>query len=48
MASTKDNLEAAFAGESQAFQKYTNYADKAKVVPAQKPENQIDEDEIVV
>ncbi len=29
MASTKDNLEAAFAGESQAFQKYTNYADKA-------------------
>jgi rubrerythrin len=29
MASTKDNLEAAFAGESQAFQKYTNFADKA-------------------
>jgi len=29
MASTKENLEAAFAGESQAFQKYTNYADKA-------------------
>ncbi len=29
MASTKENLEAAFAGESQAFQKYLNYADKA-------------------
>ena len=30
MASTKENLEAAFAGESQAFQKYTNYAAKAE------------------
>jgi rubrerythrin len=30
MANTKENLEAAFAGESQAFQKYTNYADKAE------------------
>jgi rubrerythrin len=29
MASTKENLENAFAGESQAFQKYTNFADKA-------------------
>ena len=29
MASTKENLETAFAGESQAFQKYTNFADKA-------------------
>ena len=29
MAGTKENLEAAFAGESQAFQKYTNYAAKA-------------------
>jgi rubrerythrin len=30
MAGTKENLETAFAGESQAFQKYTNYADKAE------------------
>lgn len=30
MATTKENLEAAFAGESQAFQKYTNYAAKAE------------------
>ena len=30
MATTKENLEAAFAGESQAFQKYTNFADKAE------------------
>lgn len=29
MASTTENLETAFAGESQAFQKYTNFADKA-------------------
>ena len=29
MASTKENLETAFAGESQAFQKYTNFANKA-------------------
>lgn len=30
MADTKENLEAAFAGESQAFQKYLNYAEKAE------------------
>ena len=30
MASTKENLETAFAGESQAFQKYTNFAAKAE------------------
>ena len=30
MASTKENLETAFAGESQAFQKYINYAAKAE------------------
>jgi len=29
MASTKDNLKEAFAGESQAFQKYTSFAEKA-------------------
>ena len=29
MATTKENLETAFAGESQAFQKYTNFADRA-------------------
>ena len=30
MASTKDNLKEAFAGESQAFQKYTAFAEKAE------------------
>jgi len=30
MATTRENLEAAFAGESQAFQKYTNFAAKAE------------------
>lgn len=30
MASTKENLEMAFAGESEAFQKYRNYANKAE------------------
>jgi rubrerythrin len=30
MASTKDNLSDAFAGESQAFQKYTSFAEKAE------------------
>jgi rubrerythrin len=30
MASTIDNLKEAFAGESQAFQKYTNFAKKAE------------------
>ena len=30
MPDTKDNLAEAFAGESQAFQKYTSYAEKAE------------------
>jgi rubrerythrin len=30
MATTKDNLKEAFAGESQAFQKYTSFAEKAE------------------
>ncbi len=30
MATTKENLQEAFAGESQAFQKYTNFADRAE------------------
>ncbi len=30
MATTKDNLKEAFAGESQAFQKYTAFAEKAE------------------
>jgi len=30
MATTIDNLKEAFAGESQAFQKYTNFAKKAE------------------
>lgn len=30
MASTQENLKAAFAGESQAFQKYTAFAEKAE------------------
>lgn len=30
MANTKENLETAFAGESQAFQKYRNFADRAE------------------
>ena len=30
MASTKDNLKESFAGESQAFQKYTAFAEKAE------------------